>query len=103
MGHADEYHDAMIAMLELIWGAGFMAPGGEGNVANLVKGLEVRDKRVLDIGCGSAAPPSSSPEPTARTSSALISSGNSSTGRGVAQRSWVSMHAPNSGWWSRGR
>jgi ubiquinone/menaquinone biosynthesis C-methylase UbiE len=56
MGHADEYHAAMIAMLELIWGAGFMAPGGEGNVANLVKGLAVRDKRVLDIGCGIGGP-----------------------------------------------
>ena len=31
-----EYHDAMTNMLELIWGTGFMTPGGEGNVANLV-------------------------------------------------------------------
>ena len=27
MGHEDEYHDAMIDMLELVWGEGFMAPG----------------------------------------------------------------------------
>ena len=26
--HHDEYHDDMIAMLELIWGVGFMTPGG---------------------------------------------------------------------------
>ncbi len=56
MGQDGEYHDAMIKMLELIWGEGFMAPGGEGNVANLVKGLELRDKRVLDIGCGLGGP-----------------------------------------------
>jgi phosphoethanolamine N-methyltransferase len=56
MGHADEYHDAMIAMLELIWGEGFMAPGGEGNVANLVDGLELRGKRVLDVGSGLGGP-----------------------------------------------
>ncbi len=51
-----EYHDAMITMLELIWGVGFLAPGGEGNVANLVDGLDVRDKRILDIGSGLGGP-----------------------------------------------
>jgi len=56
MGHEGEYHDAMITMLELIWGPGFMVPGGEGNVANLMKGLDVRDKRVLDIGSGIGGP-----------------------------------------------
>ena len=56
MTQESEYHDAMITMLELIWGADFMAPGGAGNVANLVRGLEVRDRRVLDIGCGLGGP-----------------------------------------------
>jgi phosphoethanolamine N-methyltransferase len=56
MGHESEYHDAMVIMLELIWGPGFMVPGGEGNVANLLKGLDVRDKRILDIGCGIGGP-----------------------------------------------
>lgn len=51
-----EYPDAMIDMLEIIWGAGFMAPGGEGNIANLVEGLEVRNQRILDIGCGIGGP-----------------------------------------------
>ena len=51
-----EYHDAMISLLELIWGRDFMAPGGAGNVANLVRGLEVRNRRVLDIGCGLGGP-----------------------------------------------
>jgi ubiquinone/menaquinone biosynthesis C-methylase UbiE len=51
-----EYNDAMTTMLELIWGVGFMAPGGEGNIANLVEGLDIRDRRVLDIGCGIGGP-----------------------------------------------
>ena len=56
MSHADEYHDAMVTLLELIWGPGFMAPGGEGNVANMVRGLDLKDARVLDIGCGIGGP-----------------------------------------------
>ena len=51
-----EYPDEMIAMLEIIWGPGFMAPGGEGNIANLVEGLDVRNQRILDIGCGIGGP-----------------------------------------------
>ena len=51
-----EYHDAMITTLELIWGEGFMAPGGEGNVANLIDGLDVRNKSILDLGCGLGGP-----------------------------------------------
>ncbi|MBT4521319.1 MAG: methyltransferase domain-containing protein [Halieaceae bacterium] len=56
MSHETEYNDAMTTMLELIWGVGFMAPGGEGNIANLVENLEVRDRRILDIGCGIGGP-----------------------------------------------
>ncbi|MGI9201617.1 MAG: methyltransferase domain-containing protein, partial [Woeseiaceae bacterium] len=51
-----EYGDAMTNMLELIWGVGFLAPGGEGNIANMVDGLELHGKRVLDIGCGIGGP-----------------------------------------------
>ena len=51
-----EYHDEMIAMLEIIWGPGFMAPGGEGNIANLVEGFDIRGRKVLDIGCGIGGP-----------------------------------------------
>lgn len=51
-----EYHDAMVGMLELIWGVGFMAPGGAGNVARMVDGLELRDRLVVDVGCGLGGP-----------------------------------------------
>ena len=43
-------------MLELIWGKGYMAPGGPGNVAKLLNGIGTHGKRVLDIGCGIGEP-----------------------------------------------
>jgi phosphoethanolamine N-methyltransferase len=46
----------MVAFLEWIWGRDFMAPGGEGNVDKLVKGLDLAGRRVLDIGCGIGGP-----------------------------------------------
>jgi ubiquinone/menaquinone biosynthesis C-methylase UbiE len=54
--HENEYHDSMIAVLELVWGDGFMAPGGEGNVAKMVDGLALEGRRILDIGCGIGGP-----------------------------------------------
>jgi len=51
-----EYHDAMLALLQWIWGQDFMAPGGEGNVAKMVQGLELEGKRVLDVGSGLGGP-----------------------------------------------
>lgn len=51
-GHTDEYDDSMVAMLELIWGKGFLAPGGAANVRRIVEGLDLQEKQLLDIGCG---------------------------------------------------
>ncbi len=56
MSHSDEYTAGMLAAMDLIWGDGFMAPGGEGNVDNLVSGMDLRGRRVLDIGCGQGLP-----------------------------------------------
>ncbi len=56
MTHEAEYHDNMVQMLELIWGEGYMAPGGPGNVARLFEGVETQGKRVLDLGCGIGGP-----------------------------------------------
>ncbi|MDH5344121.1 MAG: methyltransferase domain-containing protein [Gammaproteobacteria bacterium] len=56
MTHENEYHDALIDMLQIIWGEGYMAPGGSGNIAKMFKGIETRGKRVLDIGCGIGGP-----------------------------------------------
>ena len=56
MTHEDEYHDNMVTMLELIWGEGYMAPGGPGNVAKMLDGFDTYGKRILDIGCGIGGP-----------------------------------------------
>ena len=56
MSHTDEYHKNMVRMLELIWGEGYMAPGGAGNVARTLEGTNPRGKRILDIGCGIGGP-----------------------------------------------
>lgn len=54
--HDNEYYDHMVTMLELIWGKGYMAPGGAGNVAKILKGTDPRGKRILDVGCGIGGP-----------------------------------------------
>ena len=56
MEHENEYHDGMVRMLELIWGDGYMAPGGPGNVAKMLDGIDTAGKRILDIGSGSGGP-----------------------------------------------
>ncbi len=50
--HEDEYHEALIEMLELIWGKGFMTPGGAETVRRTVGDGDLRDRLVLDLGAG---------------------------------------------------
>ena len=47
-----EYDDAMIAVLEAVWGEGYMSPGGPDEIRRVVEGVELVGKSVLDIGCG---------------------------------------------------
>jgi SAM-dependent methyltransferase len=47
-----EYGEAMVAALELIWGVGFMSPGGPEEVAQILAGNAINGAEVLDIGCG---------------------------------------------------
>ena len=56
MTHTDEYYDNLVTMLEIIWGKGYMAPGGPGNVAKMLNGIDTHGKRLLDIGCGIGGP-----------------------------------------------
>ena len=48
----DEYGVGFLAMVELLWGKGFIAPGGEGNVDRIVEGIDLTKKDVLEIGSG---------------------------------------------------
>ncbi|MDQ7248244.1 methyltransferase domain-containing protein [Dongia sedimenti] len=48
----EEYDARMLTLLQIIWGEGFLSPGGPQAVRAIVEGLDLRDKTVLDIGCG---------------------------------------------------
>lgn len=46
------YHPRLIGMLELLWGGGWLSPGGPEELARLLEGANLNDKSILDIGCG---------------------------------------------------
>lgn len=48
----EEYNDTLVAMLELIWGEGFLSPGGPEAARAIVAGLDLEGRTVLDIGAG---------------------------------------------------
>ncbi|MCR5856515.1 methyltransferase domain-containing protein [Mesorhizobium sp. J428] len=48
-----EYDDTAIRFLEALWGDGWLSPGGPEEVDRVLDGVDVKGKRVLDIGCGS--------------------------------------------------
>ncbi len=47
-----EYDDNLMALLEAVWGEGFMSPGGVDEVDRYLNGIELAGLSVLDIGCG---------------------------------------------------
>lgn len=47
-----EYDDNLTAVLEAVWGEGFMSPGGVAEVDNYLQGINLEGLSVLDIGCG---------------------------------------------------
>lgn len=48
-----EYDAAAMDFLEMLWGEGYLSPGGPQEVARVLDGLSLEDLDVLDIGCGS--------------------------------------------------
>ena len=50
-----EYDASMQALLQLVWGDGFLSPGGADEVARLLEGTPIAGCDVLDIGCGLGA------------------------------------------------
>ena len=50
--HPHDYDTTMLDMLEIIWGDGFMSPGGPQWVRETLEGVDLLGKSVLDIGCG---------------------------------------------------
>ncbi len=47
-----EYGEGHRVGMEIIWGEGYMSPGGDDEVASVVDGVDIRGKRVLEIGAG---------------------------------------------------
>jgi ubiquinone/menaquinone biosynthesis C-methylase UbiE len=50
--HEPEYDEAAIRFLEVLWGEGYLSPGGPQEVDRVLAGLDLSGKRVLDLGCG---------------------------------------------------
>ena len=50
-----EYDESMLALLQIIWGDGFLSPGGSEEIARLLEGSSIAGCKVLDIGCGLGA------------------------------------------------
>lgn len=50
-----EYDPGMQTLLQLLWGDGFLSPGGAAEVACLLEGSDITGCSVLDIGCGLGA------------------------------------------------
>ena len=48
----DLYSDKTIKLLEMLWGEGYLSPGGLDEIKRLLSGIDLNNKQVLDIGCG---------------------------------------------------
>ena len=51
-GRPDQYSDAIVESVQLVYGPGFLSPGGPAEVAEIVSGLVVAGLAALDLGCG---------------------------------------------------
>ncbi|MBI4932291.1 MAG: methyltransferase domain-containing protein [Actinobacteria bacterium] len=52
MEQTQEYDDKLVALLEALWGDGYLSPGGDDETALVLDGLDLTGLRVLDIGSG---------------------------------------------------
>ena len=49
--HENEYTDDFVAKLELLWGEGFLSPGGPEETGKMLEGTDLTGLEVMDIGC----------------------------------------------------
>jgi phosphoethanolamine N-methyltransferase len=52
MVQSRQYSDAVLASMQSLYGKGFLSPGGAAEVFDIVDGLPLEGREVLDLGCG---------------------------------------------------
>ena len=52
MAPTRQYSDAVLASMQSLYGRGFLSPGGAAEVFDIVEGLAIDGREVLDLGCG---------------------------------------------------
>ena len=54
MSITDEGHygPKQLNLLKTVWGEGFLSPGGSDEIDEILKGIDISNKAILDIGCG---------------------------------------------------
>lgn len=52
MVESRQYSDAVLASMQSLYGKGFLSPGGAAEVFDIVEGLSIEGRDVLDLGCG---------------------------------------------------
>jgi SAM-dependent methyltransferase len=52
MAQPRQYSDAVLASMQSLYGKGFLSPGGAAEVFDIVAGLGIEGREVLDLGCG---------------------------------------------------
>lgn len=48
----EEYDGSMLTLLQMVWGEGFLSPGGPQAVREIMSGIDLGGKKILDVGCG---------------------------------------------------
>ena len=52
MTYESQYSDAVLENMESVYGEGFLSPGGASEIGDILEGLAVEGREVLDLGCG---------------------------------------------------
>jgi phosphoethanolamine N-methyltransferase len=56
MSKGAQYPEHFVKRLEIVWGEGFLSAGGPEEVREIVSGIDLAGKSLLDIGCGLGGP-----------------------------------------------
>jgi ubiquinone/menaquinone biosynthesis C-methylase UbiE len=51
-----QYPEQFVKRLEIVWGEGFLSPGGAQEIWEITRDFDLAGKTILDIGCGTGGP-----------------------------------------------